>query len=426
MKKYFLQILFLSIFGLALLSVPVYWISLGGKFPENSKIEGRHLSTFPSLSYKNFKIAIKYVLRGKTKEAGDAFFNQFIDRSFQTKFEVATADQFPARITAIQIAKGLERGMIRLAYLFLSDPAIPADTQSNLYVMRDSSRLIYGVKLFTPAVKAMIDTRVQNYTELIQLYPKQKFYVFYFQRLFDSPYHPLINYFNNVDSGQSFQYFKDNKPQKLILGDLLFSGIDDHINYFFNTDHHWNIRGACRAYLEIYKMLAIGYPAISPAMKCDEFITVPDVMFLGSLARETLYPIQPEKFEISDVSLPPYRKIIDRNVTYYTAGPQQLIKNLSHNPYTGLYVKFYGLHVPLKEYIFDNRSQRNAMIIGDSFVNSIEPYLASHYNHTYFVDFRGYEHFSLGEFLKEYHVDDIIIIGDNDVALTDLSWMINP
>ena len=426
MKRNFLQFLFLGVFGLALLYVPGYWISLRGKFSDSSSIEKRPLATFPLPSYKNFKLAVKSVLQGKVKESGALFFNQFIDRSFQKEFESAAADQFPFRITVVQTARSLERGMIRLAYLFLSDPAIPTDAHSNLYVMRDSSRIIYGVNTFSPATKASIDVRIKNYADLLQRYPDQKFYLFYFQRLADSAYHPLLNYFKNPDAGQSFQYFKDNKPQGLILSDWMITGMDDHIKYFYKTDHHWNIQGGCHGYQEIYKMLAGGFPAISPALECDKFITIPKYMYLGSLARETLYPIQPEKFEIADVRLPPYRVITNGQVVYHDGNHPRVTLDSSKNPYRDLYLIFSGPNVPLEEYVFDNQSHRNAIIIGDSYVNPIEPYLAYHYNHTYFVDLRGYDNFSLGALLREYQVDDVIIIGDTNLALTDNDWIIHP
>jgi hypothetical protein len=149
-------------------------------------------------------------------------------------------------------------------------------------------------------------------------------------------------------------------------------------------------------------------------------------MFLGSLARQSLYPVQAEKFEIANVKLPPYRVISNGKVTYHDQNPQNLTTNSSSNPYTNYYDVYFGVNTPLEEYIFENGSHRNAIIISDSYVHPIAPYLAYHYNHTYFVDFRGYNNFSLGDLLKKYQVDDVIVIGDNVVAFTDEGWIINP
>jgi hypothetical protein len=426
MIKKILQILFLGLVCLILIIVPGYRIALGGRYQQISYIDGRKLATFPIPSIKKFKLALISIRQGKIKEAGDLFFNQFIDRSFQKYFEKAAADQFPFRIPAIQIAKLFEREMINLAYIFQNDPAIPADTHSELYVMRDSSLLLNSVNTFSPDVKASIDTRIQNYVDLVRLYPEQKFYLFYLQRLYDSPYHPLLKYYNNGDVGQSFQYFKDNKPKGLILGDFLFSSFEDQINYFFRTDHHWNIRGACLGYQEIYKMLSTGYPTISSLLNCDKFITIPNFTFLGSQARQTLYPVQADKFEIANVTLPAYRAISNGVVTYHDQGPQKVISNSCSDPYCDLYGIYFGANIPLEEYIFDNESHLNAIIIHDSYVNPIKPYLAYHYNHTYFVDFRGFVNFSLGDLLKKYQIDDVIIIGDNKLTLTSKDWLINP
>jgi hypothetical protein len=425
MKRNILQIVFLGAFFLTLLFVPGYWISLGGKYTEQSYLEGRRLSALPSLSYKDFKLAVKRVLQGKVKEAGELFFDQFIDRSFQMKFENAAPEQFPYRIQAIRAAKSLERGMIDLAYLFLDDPAVPAGAQSNLYVMRDSSSLISPVRSFSPATRINLNKRIKNYAELIRLYPNQNFYLFYFQRLLDAPVHPLLKYSYNPDAGKSYQYFKANKPEGLIMGDLMLSGMDDHIKYFFRTDHHWNIRGACHAYQEIYKMLAARNPAMGPVLKCEGFKTVPGVRFLGSLARSTLYPIQPEGFEVANLTLPPYRVISNGRVTYYDKGTQDLPENDSGDPYEDLYGLYFGKGTPLKEYIVENGIHRNALILGNSFIKPLESYLSSHYHHTVFINMGVNNKYSLGDILQKYQIDDIIIIGDLDLALSDEDWIIN-
>ena len=57
----------------------------------------------------------------------------------------------------------------------------------------------------------------------------------------------------------------------------------------------------------------------------------------------------------------------------------------------------------------------------------MDPLIASHYDKTYCIDLRYYTDFSLSTFLSDYDVDDILIIGDNEVAFQAVQyWKINP
>jgi hypothetical protein len=101
--------------------------------------------------------------------------------------------------------------------------------------------------------------------------------------------------------------------------------------------------------------------------------------------------------------------------------------NYSTVPYTNHYNEFYGYVTNYTEYTFENDSNRNLLFIGSSYRYALDPLVASHYKKTYCVDLRYFTDFSLSEFLAEHEVDDILIIGDNDVAFEDLEyWKINP
>jgi len=85
-------------------------------------------------------------------------------------------------------------------------------------------------------------------------------------------------------------------------------------------------------------------------------------------------------------------------------------------PYTNQFNEFYGKVTDLIEYTFDNDSDKNLLIIGSSFRNALDPLLASHY-----------QDFSLSKFLEEHDVNDILIVGDDEVAFEDIEyWKINP
>jgi hypothetical protein len=96
-------------------------------------------------------------------------------------------------------------------------------------------------------------------------------------------------------------------------------------------------------------------------------------------------------------------------------------------PYTNHFNEFYGNVTDLIEYNFENDSDRNLLIIGSSFRNALDPLIASHYNKTYCIDLRYDTDFDLSDFLSEHEVDDILIVGDNEVAFENVEyWKINP
>jgi len=75
----------------------VFWGLTGGNWLEESQLEGRFLSTFPVLSYRDFKTAVKRIFQRMPEEAGDIFFNQLLDKRYQQEFSKAVKEQFPGR-----------------------------------------------------------------------------------------------------------------------------------------------------------------------------------------------------------------------------------------------------------------------------------------------------------------------------------------
>jgi len=207
----------------------------------------------------------------------------------------------------------------------------------------------------------------------------------------------------------------------------MLENMDEHLKYYFRTDHHWTIHGILRAYEEILSMLIKNYPDISPMLEINGIVEFPDVEFLGSMARESLFPIDGDDFLVEDVSFSSFemiksgQEIKDSPRTAYFSGDYSTI------PYTNHFNAFYGKVTDLIEYTFENNADRNLLVIGSSYRNALDPLLASHYHKTYCIDLRYFTDFSLSDFLDEYDVDDILIVGDDEVAFEDVEyWKINP
>ena len=419
----------LLLFFAILLAVPVFWIARGKVEPQRSLLEYRTLNVFPSLSFSDFKTAAKRVLQLKFDEAGELFFDQFIEKKFQGRFERAVREQIPLRSAGIQLSKNIDRAVIRLAYSHLDDPAIPADMRQNVYETRGTRVLIPIPEKFSTGVMEDIDTKITQYETLITTYPDIHFYALMLELIENSKFNPVNPIIPAADAGRSIEYFLEHKPDGLELALLPMASFDDHLKNYYRTDHHWNIHGTLAGYEIAYEILKKNYPDISPIIPHDNIYTFEDFGFLGRWSRQVFYKTIPDPFEVALADLPPY-KIYNKEgeEISYNKKADYLAGNYSTVPFTDHYIEYNGADVNFLEYVSENGSTRNLLIIGGSYTNAIEPLLAAHYHHTYAVDIRHYPdyYFSLGEFLTEYQVEDVIIIGGPSVVMRQWQWTINP
>jgi hypothetical protein len=410
-----------------LIFVPVSWLTNIGASPEESVVEARTLVALEPASNPNLGRALDFIEQGNYREAAEILINLYTSASFVNKFERATSDQFPFRMPIIQFSKALDRQIIKIAYSFLKDSAIPADMTSDIYYDRTNNQLVFSPNLFDEAAREAIDERINNYEDIIQSHPDKNFYLYYHQTLENSEFHPLSASFTYSDKSQSIGYFEENLPENLIVKKFMLEGMEDHLENYYRTDHHWNVNGILKAYGDIHDMLASNYPGISPMLEHKDIIKFPDIEFLGLMARRTFYPIKGDDFAVEIVDFPTYEMKVNDQLIEQNQRQTYFEGNYSNVPYTNHYNEFYGYVTNYTEYTFENDSNRNLLFIGSSYRYALDPLVASHYKKTYCVDLRYFTDFSLSEFLAEHEVDDILIIGDNDVAFEDLEyWKINP
>lgn len=404
MKKIIHWILFIP-FLLLVLSPLSYWVSRNGSRDQYSELEVRNLAQFPEINPDSFQA------NPNNRNCPEDELCVF-DRSLQKAVDDALSDQFPLRIKLIQLARALERYQIHAAYALLPDPAIPADLDNDYLIMRDEPVFIQYPLPRSWVSTQTINERIDNYQQVMDKYPGIHFSIFYLERMAFAPYNPAAEYFSGSDKRSSFHYFMENKPDGLGISTLLLDNYQDFKQNFFRTDHHWNARGAWQGYQRIYDMLAENYPEISPKLQLKEFRTVEGVNFCGSYARRTLVPCQPEPFEVAIVDLPPYRSFIDGEEQPVGNRQEYLAGDFESEIYTNHYAQYYGFVEDQITFEFDNGSDRNLLIIGNSYTQAVQLFIAAHYHRTYIVNFRENSDFNLAEFLENHQVDDVLILGD--------------
>ena len=395
-----------------MLSALLVWIAHEGPWNDFSITENRPLERFEGTYWEDLKMGVKSLLLDGLSAAYELYFHRILDNSLQAQIGTAAVDQFPKRLKIIELGRAYERGLILGTYGFTHLPALPASLDTDYYVMRDAPVFILEPKKRGYINESIIKERAENYRQVIEQFPDLNFYIFYLERLDFSEANPLNPFFENLDLEESFEYFISEKPGELVVSVMELDNLKEHIELFFNTDHHWNIRGAWHAYEIIYDMLAEGYPNISPKLELSGFEVVKGVEFCGSFARRTLYPCTPEKFEYAEVTLPPYTTFVDGVEKEYGNRDAYLRGEFSRHKYANHYSDFFGNVVDAVEYRFDNGAERDLLIIGGSHSQAVQLYIAAHYRTTYVVDLRTFKEFSLAEAVDVYGIDDVLVLGD--------------
>jgi len=416
----------ITIFSLIIFLVPINWMFFPQYQASVSEVENRTLARFPNVELENLKSRIKEFLAGYFRTANVYVFDDEKASTIQEELKSAASDQFPFRLPLASFARWVERLQIRIAYSLLPDPAYPASLDLNYLLLRgDKQVYIQPPATWDDGRKELIDNRIENYQYLIDSFPEINFFVFYLERMAFASYNPVNLFFPQADKGQSFDYFLSNKPEKMAVSYWRLNGLEEHQQNFFRTDHHWNIRGAWAGYEIIYDLLKTKIPEISPKLVLKEFKQIEGVEFCGSYARRTLYPCQPDILEYADVDLPPYRTFLNgiesprNNRSVYFKGEYNRDRYAEH------YAEFFGYVTALVEYDYENQSDRNLLIIGGSYTQAMQEFIAAHYDKTFVVDLREYDNFSLGEFIKVHDIDDVLVIGDVIVYSRE-GWQITP
>jgi hypothetical protein len=184
------------------------------------------------------------------------------------------------------------------------------------------------------------------------------------------------------------------------------------------------------AYRMIYGMIKEKYPDISPMLDVKEYRQVEGLQFLGYFARQSLYPVPPDILEYAKVSsVPHYDTYVDGVETPYGNRDDYIRGTYNkgdkfYNHYRG----FYGIQKRLIQYHFDNDSKRNLLMITSSYSRTIQLYIASHFRDTYIIDMRFPENSNkpLQEFIDEYGITDVLVLGQPSVTYTSVEDAIKP
>ena len=223
--------------------------------------------------------------------------------------------------------------------------------------------------------------------------------------------HPIQPTFS--ENSKAYNYLKKNLHIRR-ADHLKYSTYRQFCEYFYATDHHWNHRGSYQGYKDVVRLL-LGEeePLLTPA----EEVTLP-VPFNGSFAMQEKNPVSREAFAFYRFDgLPAYETRVNDQKRPYGNMASYLKGTYGTDVYENHFAKLYGGDVAKVVLEKGKEGGQTLLLIGNSYSSPIKHLLTYHFNRVVCIDLRFYqqtygESFSLGKAVKEYGVDQVLLLGD--------------
>ncbi|MFC4304005.1 DHHW family protein [Cohnella boryungensis] len=197
---------------------------------------------------------------------------------------------------------------------------------------------------------------------------------------------------------------------------------------YFETDHHWNIKGAFAAYQEMISQLSAksskfeGQPLSLSDIRVSRLSTG---SFEGSYNSQINYAVNPRKADRTVIYEPkaPFEfdrfEVIDKDGQRLLTGFNDFY-GFKRGRSTYSYGKIYGGDRRMITYENSNAGNSlNVLLLKDSFMNPLTPYLARHFNKLTVMDSRYYSEFSLRQVLTSERFDLLLIAFHDDNLFSD-------
>ncbi len=327
------------------------------------------------------------------------------DQSFQNSIENALSDQIPKSQT-------LKKGYNILTTAYMNAVVSPMlEQNADKYIdymglkIFGGDQFVYDYR-YLDVVQPALDNKAVNYNEIFINYPDTEFYVYYIEKDTD------INFETNAKVGASEYILGELKLPEKNKGTFKIDDYSQFREYFYRTDHHWNYKGSYAAYKELIDLLRI---EDEPLMPKEEKVVSSG--FAGSKSASAGSKIFTEDFIAYEFDYPEMEITLNGEKSDEYGAEVRFFNGEKLDAVT--YGAFYGSDGG--ENIFDTGRPEleNILIVGESYDNAILKLLASHYNITFSIDLRNYEHyfgkaFNIGDYIEDHDISKVLLIGNID------------
>jgi len=228
-----------------------------------------------------------------------------------------------------------------------------------------------------------------------------------------------------VNNSRSMDFTQDLSGDNDIYLDLMsrLTCVDQHAalqihsmaeyeQLFYQTDHHWNHKGAQQGYEDILQLLDVEDEPYQPA---EEIIF--DAVYNGSYAKRTGVKNATEHFAVYRYDLPACKITLNGRAKKIGRADAYFAGKYSKDILATHFATYYG--GDFGELVYDTgmTHRENLLILCNSYGCSVRDLIGRHFNKTYVVDMREYmtltgKSMKIHQYIEKNEIDKILILGD--------------
>ncbi len=310
----------------------------------------------------------------KADIAGNLSIDGYASKRLQMAAENTIGNAVPLKAKVIYLNGALQRNAIELSNTLFRWECYPAVYGSDYFIVPDQNRIVLFPNKMSDGVIEGIDDYSQQLNAFAKKHPEISFVTYFVPGWRSAPYNPSEQL---VSSSVTY-----SEIQKNVLADLsneipnnvtyLFSsyegeqGKTEYLNDYYHFDHHWNNRGAARAYYQIADSLDM------PLREAGDCFEIPGSAYSGSYARGALFDVSEPFIGISNslnstvvVDSSGEERIMGEHVRYYNAG----LLERHYNAYTLYSEALEGSTID------SGNGDKNVLLISDSYGGALQYFL---------------------------------------------------
>lgn len=218
---------------------------------------------------------------------------------------------------------------------------------------------------------------------------------------------------NNLNS--YVDIFKDKLSSKIKVANMDITSLEQYKNYFYKTDHHWNMNGALAGYYDIMDILG------KVPVDNLEVINKRERKFYGSMAKSVLNNKTYDYILDVDKKLD-YDVLVNGKQASEVFKPRQIRLDRDYL-YYDYYVQYFNGQYGEICYDYHKDKEENLLILSDSYAWQIDYLIASSFNKTYVVNLR-YDKWKKGdlnleEYMKKRNIKKVLFLYEGGSMMFD-------
>lgn len=347
---------------------------------------------------------------------------QFISGSLQDELESYFSGCWPARDAALAANASIQRSIIQTAAIPFGFETWHTYYGSSQVYNASQNALFETPDAASPDNAAQLDNIAASINELHYEHPDIEIVVAMPDRSRITEANPLFSLSNK---GADYDFFAQHFFRKLSSDISIITekkSADNYFDFYFKTDHHWNIAGAYEMYTNISKELDLEVVPIQGS------VNFPNAPFFGSIARAGLDLSQTDILSDFNFDLPELEIWKNGEQFQRNGKSDYLSENTTLNELQSrfnAYAYYFGGDYDRLVYVNPDQDNSNCIIIGDSYTQPIEQLIASSFYKTIVLDPREFKGSTKSQISDNNPSAIIFLLGSNTLLDPCVSASLN-